>query len=1032
MTYPPVGYDVSTFPLRTTKSFDERMAKPIMDEARAEHNFAEPSIESNVKYELGEELLKELLSNSYSGRVEEDVAGHIAKILEILDPIELASMDPFQLRMMTFPLSLSGKARKCNDDKDQTNSSMLTKPEIKIGDEFLKILHDNSFNGTDGCGVIDHIARVLKITEWIKIPNTDKDELRLHVFSKSLSGDAEKWWNIEGTTTTWKELCDKLFHKYYPLSHTYKSKIRDDLNHVTDYIEFLYWLASKFDNYWELDKNVKSGLLEFYVNGRTKGTIDDLVNYNEPCDESNKKTRSDLFLKPYLDAQDGKDIYKIIDRDYSPIPIPTHHELCQTEEFTVVWYSIGSCEEFITVGPSKISTVEKPSAAGNFVLHIVLTKSGIVPVSAARPINTVAPKSFVNAAKTRPNAFQKKQSDKYYWGNKGLMLLSPQHAGFGDLKLRQTQVSLELKVLVVHHTTNGHQFTMSNRQERIGYSRANGNWRALIPSPRLRFTRSTKPLVCREYPCRIFNLCSVIDRGTPVMCFGSHANISRFLCKSAHTAALPVSDSDPTDELLLASGLERAAGGGVVDGRRSLGKQCSLQYVLQMFLHQVRIGGWYWEVCSFVAKLSPFGVNVSGVGIVRSLAPDPPGPLVAVVAVLILWFIGLDCHPDSFLSLLFGFAVYVGASVDSTLPLRFSPWHKLDRFLLLLYCPRKYSEDELFPILQAAVWADTSSEESDLGGEVFLSGDAKGGERLGLRLCCGHRDLPKLFPRSRCDVIVFLCSGQRGGGFPIAVGRNQIMWPHWRIWRIGASRGLLRDLSRGLVALLLRLRSPLVDGNKKIITESTMRRDLQLEDAEGVDCLPNATIFEQLALMGTTAWNEFSSTMASAIICLATNQKFNFLKYIFESMVKNLENVSGKFLMYPRVLGFLIGEFDDSTLASLNSIIHSNNGMVVSMLKDDNTLYQDMFRAMSEEAYKFKPTLKTRNPKNMLKKILDACKSKSTCEGGDDIESVNQDGVKTVKKGHRGCGSLQPTITNDGMKMVAGYKLLKNKNYDLQ
>ncbi|GKF71614.1 hypothetical protein Tco_0207728 [Tanacetum coccineum] len=36
----------------------------------------------------------------------------------------------------------------------------------------------------------------------------------------------------------------------------------------------------------------------------------------------------------------------------------------------------------------------------------------------------------------------------------------------------------------------------------------------------------------------------------------------------------------------------------------------------------------------------------------------------------------------------------------------------------------------------------------------------------------------------------------------------------------------------------------LVDGKKIIITESTVRRDLQLEDAEGVDCLPNATIFE--------------------------------------------------------------------------------------------------------------------------------------------------------------------------------------------
>ncbi|GJZ67010.1 hypothetical protein Tco_0630250 [Tanacetum coccineum] len=42
----------------------------------------------------------------------------------------------------------------------------------------------------------------------------------------------------------------------------------------------------------------------------------------------------------------------------------------------------------------------------------------------------------------------------------------------------------------------------------------------------------------------------------------------------------------------------------------------------------------------------------------------------------------------------------------------------------------------------------------------------------------------------------------------------------------------------------------LVDGKKIIITESTVRRDLQLEDAEGVDCLPNSTIFEQLTLMG--------------------------------------------------------------------------------------------------------------------------------------------------------------------------------------
>ncbi|GJY80674.1 hypothetical protein Tco_0493425 [Tanacetum coccineum] len=88
----------------------------------------------------------------------------------------------------------------------------------------------------------------------------------------------------------------------------------------------------------------------------------------------------------------------------------------------------------------------------------------------------------------------------------------------------------------------------------------------------------------------------------------------------------------------------------------------------------------------------------------------------------------------------------------------------------------------------------------------------------------------------------------------------------------------------------------LVDGKKIIVTEASVRRDLQLNDEEGTDCLPNATIFEELTRMGakTTIRNEFSSTMASINICLATNQKFNFSKYIFESMVKNLENVSGK------------------------------------------------------------------------------------------------------------------------------------------
>ncbi|GKF86240.1 hypothetical protein Tco_0254067, partial [Tanacetum coccineum] len=132
----------------------------------------------------------------------------------------------------------------------------------------------------------------------------------------------------------------------------------------------------------------------------------------------------------------------------------------------------------------------------------------------------------------------------------------------------------------------------------------------------------------------------------------------------------------------------------------------------------------------------------------------------------------------------------------------------------------------------------------------------------------------------------------------------------------------------------------LVDRKKVIITESTIRRDLQLEDAEGTACLPNATIFEQLIHMGyeklsqkltfykaffspqwkylihtilqclsakATAWNEFSSTMASAIICLATNKKFNFSKYIFNNMVKNVDSMV-KFRMYPRFVQVFVNK----------------------------------------------------------------------------------------------------------------------------
>nr|GEW02018.1 putative ribonuclease H-like domain-containing protein [Tanacetum cinerariifolium] len=107
-----------------------------------------------------------------------------------------------------------------------------------------------------------------------------------------------------------------------------------------------------------------------------------------------------------------------------------------------------------------------------------------------------------------------------------------------------------------------------------------------------------------------------------------------------------------------------------------------------------------------------------------------------------------------------------------------------------------------------------------------------------------------------------------------------------------------------------------VDGKKVIISEAIIRRDLKFEDEGGIDFLSNEVIFEKLTLMG--------STMASAIICLATNQKFNFSKYLFESMVKHLDT-GNEFLMYPRfVQVFLDKQVDEMSKHNAIYVIPSH------------------------------------------------------------------------------------------------------------
>ncbi|GJS35573.1 hypothetical protein Tco_0533955 [Tanacetum coccineum] len=135
----------------------------------------------------------------------------------------------------------------------------------------------------------------------------------------------------------------------------------------------------------------------------------------------------------------------------------------------------------------------------------------------------------------------------------------------------------------------------------------------------------------------------------------------------------------------------------------------------------------------------------------------------------------------------------------------------------------------------------------------------------------------------------------------------------------------------------------LVDGKHIVVSEAAIKRLLKFNDEGGMNYLLNTTIFEEIARMGyekltqkltfykaffspqwkflihtflqclsakTTAWNEFSSIAASAIICLSTNQQFNFSKFILDGMIRNLDTKAVKFLMYPRFVQLFVNQLE--------------------------------------------------------------------------------------------------------------------------
>ncbi|KAI3746383.1 hypothetical protein L6452_08814 [Arctium lappa] len=117
------------------------------------------------------------------------------------------------------------------------------------------------------------------------------------------------------------------------------------------------------------------------------------------------------------------------------------------------------------------------------------------------------------------------------------------------------------------------------------------------------------------------------------------------------------------------------------------------------------------------------------------------------------------------------------------------------------------------------------------------------------------------------------------------------------------------------------------------ISEECIRIHIRLDDASGITSLPKEALFHSFSQMGyedptdvykffknifspqwrfvvhtlqhcisrkTTGWSESSSTIAYALVCLATSRQFNFSQMILNDLMSNLDTKSKSFYLYPR------------------------------------------------------------------------------------------------------------------------------------
>ncbi|GJT24529.1 hypothetical protein Tco_0894466 [Tanacetum coccineum] len=150
--------------------------------------------------------------------------------------------------------------------------------EIELNEKFLVELRKNIYQGTYNEDVVEYIAK----------------------------------WISEGKITTWEELVEKFFCRFYPESYDGEDEMLDEgENWGIDPLEFLSNVNTTFKNHKKFDGRTQKVIFHSWINGNwNKRYVDNNTSSSNEWKESKSQNPSNTAIDSFFKACDVRNIEK--------------------------------------------------------------------------------------------------------------------------------------------------------------------------------------------------------------------------------------------------------------------------------------------------------------------------------------------------------------------------------------------------------------------------------------------------------------------------------------------------------------------------------------------------------------------------------------------------------------------------------------------------------------------------------------------------------------------------------------------------